>query len=268
MDTKNSNESRSLNNQQHHNVCEYCYQTGSNCRQSIGFDVPKLSDGRPSGWCLPCWHANQLDALRVLYRVPDGSDIVSGIHARLRTYIDEKYVPDGRAAQVAVAECLTTADPLLAFAAWYSTWLNGNICFAQHWGVTETKLGMGLTLFRVPPFQVQLFLFRAGATIVPHSHPDVESYEVYVGGDMVLTKLGQNVTFPEFVKPNAHGVTECNGGMVRVPAGCEHGGWVNNNVFLPHSPGGAFLSIQYWLNNTIPESIQYNWHGKDGSTKG
>jgi hypothetical protein len=224
----------------------------------------------------------QDSALRTLYRVPAGQDTVTGIHARLRSYIDERYSVDSTRAFEAVQECLRTQDPLLAFAAWYHTWVYGNMAFAQHYGVSETKLGMGLTVFRVPPFQVQLFLFRSGAVITPHVHPHVESYEVYVAGDMELTvdRLdGRGLlptTIKEFVEPDEFGRTRCNGGMVRIPASSPHGGWIESKIVqtvamdgkpLELTPGGAFLSIQYWKVGP-PTSIQYRWAGLDGSEQG
>lgn len=169
----------------------------------------------------------------------------------------------------AIQECLVTADPLLAFAAWYSTWLNGNISFTQMYSVEETELGMGMTLFAMKPFRVQMFMFRPGAVIKDHRHPDVESYEVYVAGDMELTKDGVPQTVREFVAPEPNGVCASTGGMIRIPAGSVHGGWITKFIDKYHSTtGGCFLSIQLWLRNWEDESVAHNWSGVDGSKHG
>lgn len=187
---------------------------------------------------------------------------------------------DDRLSWKVVQECLGTPDPLLAFAAWYSTWLNGNVSFTQMYSVEETELGMGMTLFAMKPFRVQMFMFRPGVVIKDHRHPDVESYEVYVAGDMELTKDGVPQTVREFVEPEPNGVCASTGGMIRIPAKSVHGGWINSrsdaswyelsdaDFSIPRPSGGCFLSIQLWLRNWEDESVAHNWSGVDGSKHG
>jgi len=212
----------------------------------------------------------QIDAIRILYRLTPEEDTIQGLHKRFIEAAKENLVTIPEV-YTSVRECLLTKDPLLAFAAWYTTWVNGNIYFAQHFGVTETKLGMGITLFCCPPFQVQMYLFKSEAVIPSHKHPNVESYEVYVAGDMELTKddgTGRlvNITIKEFVARDEYGRTKCNGGMMRIPAASSHGGHINKSPLGPF--GGAFLSIQYWLNEVAPKPIQFDWAGHDGSKEG
>lgn len=205
-----------------------------------------------------------------MYRIPPDQDIITGLHRRFKDARQEAaHLIDDRVAWRAVQECLLTEDPLLAFAAWYSTWLNGNMSFAQMWGVKETKLGLGITLFEMEPFRVELFLFKPGSVIPNHSHPDVESYEVYISGDMELTKDNLPQTVREAIVEAANGVCLSNGGMIRIPAGSTHGGWINHMIATSHGSvrlverGGAFMSIQYWLGNFKDESVTYNWKGED-----
>lgn len=213
--------------------------------------------------------------------------MITGLHEKYKNAkaLGSNLIDDSVAWRV-IQECLATADPLLAFAAWYSTWLNGNISFTQMYSVEETELGMGMTLFAMKPFRVQMFMFRPGAVIKDHRHPDVESYEVYVAGDMELTKDGVPQTVREFVAPEPNGVCASTGGMIRIPAGSIHGGWINvinpttrqtpfwaenakDLQFNPGPfPGGCFLSIQLWLRNWEDESVAHNWSGVDGSKHG
>lgn len=190
--------------------------------------------------------------------------MITGLHRRYKEAKAEgSQLIDSATAWQKCQECLRTADPLLAFAAWYTTWLNGNMAFAQMYAVKETKLGMGMTLFELKPFRVQLFLFRSEVLIPDHRHPDVESYEVYVAGDMELTKNGVPQTVREAVIAQFNGVCLSNGGMIRIPANSIHGGWINSIC-----SGGAFLSIQYWLKNFSDGSVANNWSAPDGTTHG
>lgn len=47
--------------------------------------------------------------------------------------------------------------------------------------VAETH---GVVLYRQDNYQVELFNVRPDSEIPPHIHPNVDSYEVYLGGDI------------------------------------------------------------------------------------
>lgn len=203
-----------------------------------------------------------LAVLRCLYRIPPEMDMINGLHDTYKQAMGT-IVIDHETAKSRVEECLKTEDPLLAFAAWYTTWLNGNLRFCPMYYVKQTKLGMGMTMFEMKPFRVELFLFRPQIEIPEHIHPDVESYEVYIAGDMELTKDSIPQTKREFVKPNENRICMSNGGMIRIPAESVHGGWTSGI-----DTGGAFLSIQFWKRNWHDDSVMYNWKGLDKSTHG
>lgn len=212
--------------------------------------------------------SDMVAALKSLYRVAPGECLITKLHEEYKKAMKDLDF-DFRTINEILQECLVAPNPLLSFAAWYSTWLNGNVKFAQMYSVEENKLGIGITLFAIRPFRVQLFLFKPGAVIPPHSHPDVESYELYVAGDMDLTKKEQDGNMVvqnkrEFVKPDKNGICESNGGMIRVPAGCVHGGRINNHGNLSDR-GGCFISIQYWRNRWEDASVIANWKGVDGA---
>lgn len=149
---------------------------------------------------------------------------------------------------------------LTEFADWYLSTLYGKLSLVPHDGVSVVNPGMGLTLYRQPPFQVQLFLFRPNETILEHAHPNVDSYEVYLCGQMLLTLHGKPAFREEDIKVLPDGRCAGNGQRVHIPPGAVHGGTIG-------PLGGAFLSIQHWLNNN-PGPIHEDWIGVDGSTRG
>jgi quercetin dioxygenase-like cupin family protein len=151
-------------------------------------------------------------------------------------------------------------SPLEGFARWYRATLFGKLSLVQHDGISVVLPGMGLTLYRQPPFQVQLFLFRPNEVIKEHAHPNVDSYEVYLCGQMQLTLDGKPAYDLEQVKALPDGRCSVNGSMLRIPPGAVHGGTIGPT-------GGAFISIQYWLNGN-PGPIHEDWIGNDGSSKG
>lgn len=133
--------------------------------------------------------------------------------------------------------------------------------YAQNEGVTKIKPGLGITLFRQEQFQIQQFLFEPNTEIIEHSHPHVESYEVYICGDMRLTFDGNEVFGYEDCKDLEDGRCPKNGGLLYLPKGAVHGGSIGPR-------GGCFLSVQVWEWGTEPRPIHEDWLGSDGSTKG
>jgi hypothetical protein len=101
----------------------------------------------------------------------------------------------------------------------------------------------GLVLYRKDNFQVELFICKPFATIVQHVHPNVDSYEVQIAGD---------ITF------YCDGVLRDTGGPVRVRPDSWHGG-----SFGPR--GGSFMSVQKWLNGVEPKFVGDDWEDHIGS---
>jgi quercetin dioxygenase-like cupin family protein len=109
--------------------------------------------------------------------------------------------------------------------------------------VAETH---GVVLYRQGPYQVELFNVKPNSTIPLHIHPDVDSFEVFVGGDI------------EFI---CNGVSEKQnvlGGSTRVLPSSWHGGNFGKR-------GGCFISIQKWLNGVEPKFVGDNWAAEDNS---
>lgn len=130
-------------------------------------------------------------------------------------------------------------DQLELFLGWWAESRNleppktGAIEFAE--GVTA------ITLYREDNFQVQMIIVPPNHVIPPHTHPDVDSFEVFFTGDITFYINGK---IPE-ESPEL-------GAPIRVRPDDVHSG-----EFGP--AGGAFLSIQRWLNGIAPTSVGYNW---------
>jgi hypothetical protein len=105
----------------------------------------------------------------------------------------------------------------------------------------------GVVLFRQYPYQVQLFITRNKSVITPHIHPNVDSFEVFLTGDM--TFMADGILYSQAT----------TGDSTRVLPSCWHGGFTGEN-------GASFLSIQKWLNGEIPSSVGNDWADKNGNT--
>lgn len=107
----------------------------------------------------------------------------------------------------------------------------------------------GVVLYRHNNYQVQLFIVQPNSTIEAHIHPNVDSYEVFVGGDINFmcddTWYDQNVV----------------GMHIRVKPSSWHGGKFGEK-------GGCFLSVQKWLNGVPPTSVGDDWHDKQNNVVG
>jgi len=107
----------------------------------------------------------------------------------------------------------------------------------------------GAVLYRQDPYQVQLFIVQPNSDIKPHIHPNVDSFEVFVGGDIKF--LCDDVEYEQ----NALGMS------IRVKPNSWHGGKFGER-------GGCFLSVQKWLNGVFPTSVGDDWHDKNNNATG
>lgn len=114
------------------------------------------------------------------------------------------------------------------------------------------------TLFRFPPFQVELVLLNP-ETEWPgeHRHPNVDTVEVDLNNAVVFTKNGEVRSNPDFTVPveiSPGLVVSCN--CVRLLPTDLHG------ISKVSEKGAAILSVQKWLNDLHPTSIGLDWSGK------
>ena len=113
-----------------------------------------------------------------------------------------------------------------------------------------------LVVYRKAPFQVELFLVAPGGGFPQeHRHPNVDSFEVHIFGDLPLTINGVRA-IPTIVNPKGDRPIHIS----RVLETDWHGAAIMPN-------GGAFFSIQYWLNGVPPTSVGLNWEGSPVSSE-
>jgi hypothetical protein len=119
----------------------------------------------------------------------------------------------------------------------------------------DGEIAAGIVLARDPPYQAELFLVTPNSSLVSHSHPNVDSFEVYVTGDVHFDVNGKAVETVERVESLAEdGASFLNGAWFRIRSGMPHGGRSGKN-------GGAFISIQKWKNGVEPTSVVEDWDG-------
>lgn len=110
----------------------------------------------------------------------------------------------------------------------------------------------GLVWFRHGQFQVEMFIVPPHYIIPEHTHPNVSSYEMYVGGDIAFSHSGKWVTDENLIK--MPGAPDNRGALIKVRTSDKHGGSFGDN-------GGVFISIQQWLNGVAPHSVALDYDG-------
>jgi len=109
--------------------------------------------------------------------------------------------------------------------------------------------------FRDGEYQVQMFAVPGNYIIPEHTHPNVDSIEVYVGGQIKFSHSGKWITTDEDLKTTSFlGTALPRGSTIRVKPNDIHGG-----IFGP--AGGVFLSIQHWLNGVKPHCVAADYSG-------
>lgn len=118
-------------------------------------------------------------------------------------------------------------------------------------------------LYRSKEFQVQMVCVPANYIIPEHIHPNIDSYEVGVGGGMCFSRNGHwitNETIDYHGKPvkaykGPGALNKKRGSCIRVRPTDVHGG-----MFGPE--GAVFFSIQKWLNGVSPHCVGSDYAGK------
>lgn len=117
----------------------------------------------------------------------------------------------------------------------------------------------GVVLYRAECWQVQVFILEPFAIIPDHIHPNVDSYEVFLSGDIELSINGV-IKNPRGLEASFTGSNVYYGTDFRILPNTWHGGNAS-------SEGGSFLSIQQWLNGTIPTTVGDDWSGRAGEDR-
>jgi len=150
-------------------------------------------------------------------------------------------------------------DDLTDFLLWWkdageriNTPLNRSIHFVEN--LTST------CIYRYEPFQVEFVTVKPNTYIPPHTHPNVDSYEVALRG-IEFYSDGKTVLpmwFANQKDPNSN-LSIAHYNVVRVQPDSEHSAQAGPE-------GGCFLSVQQWLNGVEPSAVGMDWKG--GSSMG
>lgn len=142
---------------------------------------------------------------------------------------------------------MTTTSRIEKFAAW---WLKTRPMNPPADGVyMRVGANTGTILYRDGEFQVQMFICDPDSDITDHTHPNVDSVQVYVSGDMYFRRNGEQLITPEQAPLVPSGFSH------RVPPGEIHGAKIGPR-------GGVFITIQEWLNGETPRSVHLDWSGR------
>ena len=146
-------------------------------------------------------------------------------------------------------------DDLERFADWYLHRSSPLGFIPLHDAVSYISGVTAVLLYRDGPYQVQMFVVPPNHIIPEHTHPNVDSMEVYIGGQIRFSHSGKFViTEDEFLNPAPLGLPKMRGKTIRVLPSDLHGG-----VFGPS--GGVFISIQHWINGVDPHCVSADYDG-------
>ena len=153
----------------------------------------------------------------------------------------------------------TESNSLEEFLAWFISYAPsiGRIPFNNP--ATITKVGNGeaksLTWYQSGPFQVQFIIMDPNTIVQEHTHPNMDSFELYAGGQINFFLNGKCTTKKwEDIDVNIGEPSPNRGEFIRVKPNDLHGG-----IFGPS--GGYFFSIQKWQNGVIPKDVTEDWNG-------
>ncbi len=120
-------------------------------------------------------------------------------------------------------------------------------------GLTRVGEFSGIVLYRQAPYQVQLWLCDPNSEIPDHAHPDVDSIQLYIGGQLELRYQWKVVIPNEAIFEHEDGNCSVRGLTLRVHPGETHGATIGPK-------GAAFVTFQKWLKEP-PKSVELNWQG-------
>lgn len=146
-------------------------------------------------------------------------------------------------------------DDLAWFAEWYLAHAPNLPIQIPADRAIDTVEGLhGIVLYREGRFQVQMLICAPNVKIPPHTHPNVDSYEVSLDGGIDFIIDGRRTIPLKVLDRRAGDASAWRGFAVRVRPGVLH--WANVG-----SQGGAFLSIQYWPHGLEMTSVGHDWDG-------
>jgi hypothetical protein len=112
----------------------------------------------------------------------------------------------------------------------------------------------GITLYKKKPYQVQLFICEPNTQITEHSHPNIDSYEMFLYG-MEFSHKGKIIIDKKMSMLRKKNIPRLANVTLRIKPNDIHGALSSNK-------GGSFISIQKWINDLNPTHVSKDWHGK------
>lgn len=139
-----------------------------------------------------------------------------------------------------------TWSTLEEFVIWY---INGQIPFLipNGSGSIVTDDATAICIFRQPPYQVEFYIIHPNVNIKLHSHPDIETITIHLGGDKTST-TGDFGTSNTFNRDK----------FEKVIMGKKHGKFTESGF---SNEGFAMLSFQRWRQGITMTSAALNWRG-------
>ena len=106
-------------------------------------------------------------------------------------------------------------------------------------------------LYRKDCFQVEMWMVWPGETSFPeHLHPDVDTVEIHISGDIHFTLNGSPVA--------SNLALPIEGGQIQPAIRIHHS---DVHQASAGTGGAVFLSCQHWLHDVPPGSVALNWNG-------
>lgn len=153
------------------------------------------------------------------------------------------------------------SDELAHFLSWYLQNMTGIYAPVEN-GIHVCEGIYGMVIYRDPPYQVQLFTVAPDTVIPEHVHPNVDSYEValtgmefYCNGKTVMPMWFNNSKDEINDEAKYWGLAQGAYNYIRIEPETKHGA-------LSGPTGGAFMSVQRWLNDVEPTSVGNDWYGE------
>ena len=110
--------------------------------------------------------------------------------------------------------------------------------------------------FRKDQYQVQIFSTPSNFIIPEHKHPNVDSFEIYLSGDIDFSLDGSWLSNWDI---KDHTFID-NLFVVEVEHDAIHGAIFGEG-------GGRFMSVQHWINEVKPSCVGLDYDGLGVSTK-
>lgn len=109
-----------------------------------------------------------------------------------------------------------------------------------------------VVLHREGQYQAELIIVAPNVEIPPHEHPDVDSYEVALAGEIAFFVDGIQTGYRR--TPAANGMSRDFGKFVPIRSDAPHSG-------VAGPMGTVFLSVQKWREGVQPTHVGMNWIG-------